>query len=138
MSARRPMPRRAGPARSTPTRPVLPIPRCTSMPKACNCDATKSEVRCSSKPSSGCACRSRRHPVISSCRTAIGSTTATAYSLLLDPDVGGLDDLPVALLLAPHVGHHFGGRVGRGVHAERHEALPQLRRLRRFLDFGGE
>ena len=43
------------PARSRPTTPVRPIPRNTSKPNSASFVATRSEVRCSSNPSSGCA-----------------------------------------------------------------------------------
>ena len=43
------------PSLSRPTTPVLPIPRCTSMPKEASFSATRSEVRRSSNPSSGWA-----------------------------------------------------------------------------------
>ncbi|KAG1429440.1 hypothetical protein G6F57_023134 [Rhizopus arrhizus] len=66
MSARRPMVALPLPARNTPTTPVLPMPRCTSMPSASSAPATIPEVRTSSKPNSGCACKSRRSAVNSS------------------------------------------------------------------------
>ncbi len=47
------------PLRSTPTRPVPAMPRCTSIPQAASCCATRSDVRCSWKPSSGWAWMSR-------------------------------------------------------------------------------
>ncbi len=79
MSARRPMLRFVDPARSTPTMPVLPTPRWTSTPNEINCDATRSEVRASSKPSSGCAWMSRRQAVISPASAAMrGSSAITA------------------------------------------------------------
>src|SRR5262245_44278069 len=65
MSARRPSVRLELPFCSTPTTPVLPMPRWTSTPKDSSCDATRSEVRFSWKPSSGWAWMSRRHSRIS-------------------------------------------------------------------------
>jgi len=70
------------PARSTPTTPVLPMPRCTSSPKWRSFSATKSEVRFSSKPSSGWAWMSRRQRVISSCRRTMASITAILLLVL--------------------------------------------------------
>src|SRR5205809_978844 len=62
MSARRPMARPPEVPRpfTTPTTPVFARPRCTSMPQLASLSATSAEVRVSSKPSSGCACRSCR------------------------------------------------------------------------------
>ena len=60
ISARRPIARLPSPLLSTPTTPVPAMPRCTSMPHSSSRRATISEVRCSSKPSSGCAWMSRR------------------------------------------------------------------------------
>src|SRR5256885_135057 len=45
---------------TTPTTPVPARPVCTSTPQEARRSATMAEVRCSSKPSSGWACRSRR------------------------------------------------------------------------------
>ena len=81
-SAARPCPRAgrscacALPARSTPTTPVLPMPRCTSMPNCFSFAATKSEVRFSSKPSSGWAWMSRRQAVISPASASISRSSA--------------------------------------------------------------
>src|ERR1017187_331974 len=81
MAARSPTERVPVPARSVPTTPVLPRPRCTVKPKAASFAATRSEVRVSSNPSSGCACRSRLQPVSSACiwaiRSAIGMVRFT-------------------------------------------------------------
>jgi hypothetical protein len=48
MSARRPMRRVLCRARSVPTTPVPPRPRCTSQPQRCSRSATRSLVACSS------------------------------------------------------------------------------------------
>ncbi len=53
MSARRPIDFSELPLRSVPTSPVLPSPRVTSRPHSCSLAATTSEVRFSSKASSG-------------------------------------------------------------------------------------
>src|ERR1700738_1491199 len=74
MSARSPM--RLPPVPlplSTPTTPVPPRPRCTSMPHCVSLSATMPEVRTSSKPISGCACRSRRIAVSSSAKPSMRS-----------------------------------------------------------------
>ena len=63
MSARSPIARADVPARSVPTTPVPAILRVTSMPHDASLSATIWLVRCSSNPSSGWACRSRRHSV---------------------------------------------------------------------------
>ena len=49
----------------TPTTPVPPTPVWTSSPNSRSSSATRAEVRCSSKPSSGCRWKSRRQPVMS-------------------------------------------------------------------------
>src|SRR5438128_6866797 len=76
MSARRPIARPLPVAspRMTPTTPVLPTPAWNSTPSAASSRATTSAVRCSSKPSSGCACRSRRTAVSSACCARRNST----------------------------------------------------------------
>ena len=53
MSARSPTEAWPLPLRNTPTTPVLPTPRCTSMPHSSSFRATRSAVRYSSSPSSG-------------------------------------------------------------------------------------
>jgi hypothetical protein len=63
MSARRPIVREDVPLRSTPTTPVRPTPRCTSMPNDSRRCATSPAVRLSAKPSSGWAWMSRRQAV---------------------------------------------------------------------------
>ena len=65
ISARSPMARLPEPFRSTPTTPVPPTPRWTSIPSASRAVATFSAVRNSAMPSSGWACRSRRKAVSS-------------------------------------------------------------------------
>ena len=60
MSARKATARADVPWRITPTTPVPPSPRCTSIPHSPRRAATRSAVRCSSKQSSGWACKSRR------------------------------------------------------------------------------
>src|SRR5689334_6620557 len=65
MSARRPSVASPLPERSTPTTPVPPTLRCTSMPHSSSFCATSSAVRCSSRPSSGLAWMSRRMAVSS-------------------------------------------------------------------------
>src|SRR5918994_2844824 len=79
MSARRPSDPWPVPAFSTPTTPVFAMPVCTSSnPNWCSFAATKAEVRRSSKPSSGCACRSRRQAVMSSWKSPIRLMIAMA------------------------------------------------------------
>src|SRR6185295_9830732 len=56
-------------------------------------------------------------------------------ALLLDLDPGVLDDGAVARLLAAHERRHLVRRAGGGIHAERDEALLQVGRLHRLLDF---
>src|SRR5258708_38227488 len=53
--------------------PVPRSPRCTSMPHWVSFSATVPEVRTSSKPISGCACRSRRMAVSSSAKPSMRS-----------------------------------------------------------------
>ena len=55
MSARNPTEAWPLPFRNTPTTPVTPTPRCTSMPHSSSFFATRSAVRTSCNPSSGCA-----------------------------------------------------------------------------------
>src|ERR1700687_2220122 len=74
MSARKPMRLPLVPLPlSTPTTPVPPRPRCTSMPHCVSLSATIPEVRTSSKPISGWACRSLRIAVSSSAKPSMRS-----------------------------------------------------------------
>ena len=68
------------PTRSTPTTPVLPMPRWTSMPNSLSFAATRSAVRFSSNPSSGCAWMSRRQRVSSGWNSAMRSKADMAGS----------------------------------------------------------
>ena len=65
---------------STPTTPVLPMPRWTSMPQAWSLSATRAEVRTSSKPISGWACRSWRMATRSSLKASIRGKTGITIS----------------------------------------------------------
>src|ERR1700674_3704057 len=58
----------------TATTPVLPTPAWYSSPSRSSSPVTTSAVRCSSKPSSGCACRSRRNAVSSAWSARMCST----------------------------------------------------------------
>src|SRR3989344_3897017 len=78
MSARRPTARLPGRPWITPTTPVLPRPRCTSMPQFASVRATRSEVRSSSKQSSGWAWMSRRMARIASASASSSGRTAWA------------------------------------------------------------
>src|SRR3979490_3157041 len=71
MSARSPMARGLLPTRMVPTTPVLPMPVVTSQPHSLSFLATISDVRSSSKPSSGWAWISRRMAVSSADAAAI-------------------------------------------------------------------
>ena len=84
MSARSPMVRAPPPflPRMTPTTPVRPMPVTTSsQPKLLSFSATTPAVRCTSNISSGCACRSCRQALISSCRSATRLTIGMAILL---------------------------------------------------------
>src|SRR6185436_20580462 len=59
-------------------------------------------------------------------------------TLFFDLDARVPDDRAVALLLAAHERAHLFRRAGCGVHAERGEALLQVGRLHRLLDFRGQ
>src|SRR5262245_39549188 len=81
MSALSPIDLPPAPRFSTPTTPVLPTPRCTSMPHSASLVATISAVRCSSSPNSGLACRSRRMAVSSSWKPRIASSAGTVLAI---------------------------------------------------------
>ena len=71
----------------TPTTPVLPMPVTTSShPKLLSLSATEAAVRCTSYWSSGWACKSRRQPVISACKSATRLTIGIEVLVALDLD----------------------------------------------------
>ena len=120
MSARRPMARGLPPAAiweplSTPTTPVWPKPRCTSMPQAASRSATTSEVRFSWKASSGWAWMSRRSAVSSAWLASISVIRLMVF-------------LPVSVFgLRLHVGSNVSSDVGKRC----------LQRVKIFTAFAG-
>ena len=89
MSARRPMALPPLPFVSVATTPVPARPLQTSSPKPISFSATKSDVRRSSNAVSGCAWRSRRQAVSSSCMSRmsrIASIATVPLSLKRDHD----------------------------------------------------
>ena len=81
MSARSPIERFPGILpRSTPTTPVRPIPRCTSMPQDSSFSATIPDVRTSWNPVSGWAWKSRRHACTSGRRATSSGIAGTGMA----------------------------------------------------------
>src|SRR5205085_11529080 len=82
------------------------------------------------------AWRSARSPAAFAARANEFAEFRTTYGFLFDADVGGLDDLRVALLLAHEEAGHLVGRARRGIEPELREPILQLGLLQDAMHLG--
>src|SRR4051794_13911134 len=107
---------------STPRTPVPATPVCTSMPHSASRSATIFDVRCSSKPSSGCMWMSRR----SATKREVSANESTNFMDASEREFRG------AALAAAHALHHL--HQAAALHLL-HHALHLVELVEQAVDF---